>query len=182
MTFKSKFPIWVNIGVKGVGICYSHLVYFCGHLLYFMVIRYIFPPFWSVVPRKIWQHCFRVHVRQVEWQALRHAGLRLRVQEAERGRLDDTAADFSAIWVTLLKSSRPISGAKPVFVPLLGSMLHARTFVGDFIVYGQKCCHCLKTNVMIKMINKNHRYDPWSQSYFGPLPTIRQSRVAAPAL
>jgi hypothetical protein len=30
---------------------------FCGHLLYFVAICYIFPPFWYVVPRKIWQPC-----------------------------------------------------------------------------------------------------------------------------
>jgi hypothetical protein len=62
--------------MEDVGICiYDHLVYFTaiwyilrlfgiffGHLvyvgMYFMVIRYIFP-FWSTVPRKIWQPCSR---------------------------------------------------------------------------------------------------------------------------
>jgi hypothetical protein len=52
--------------MENVGIFHVHLVYFtvignilrpfglfCGHLLYFS-------PFWYVVPRKIWQSCWRV--------------------------------------------------------------------------------------------------------------------------
>jgi hypothetical protein len=65
--FKPEFPIWVNF--EDVGIFCGHLVYilhiwpsgiFCGHLVYifyahlvyFVVIWYIF---WYVAPRTIWQ-------------------------------------------------------------------------------------------------------------------------------
>jgi hypothetical protein len=47
--------------MEDVRIFYGLLVYFvafcifCGHLEYSMVIWYIFPPFWYVARKKIWQ-------------------------------------------------------------------------------------------------------------------------------
>jgi hypothetical protein len=64
--FEPKIPNWVNFGglaMENVGIFYgvwSHFAaiwyifcpfgIFCGNVVYF-------PPFWYVVPRKIWQPC-----------------------------------------------------------------------------------------------------------------------------
>jgi hypothetical protein len=69
--FKPKIQIWVNF----VGYCNGRCWYslrpfgiFYNHLLYIMAILYIFwlfgifPPFWYVVARKIWQPC-SVHGR-----------------------------------------------------------------------------------------------------------------------
>jgi hypothetical protein len=62
--FKPRIPIWQileGLSKEGVGLFYSHLVYFmaigvfCGHLVYLMVIWYTFSTLWYVVPRKIWQ-------------------------------------------------------------------------------------------------------------------------------
>jgi hypothetical protein len=48
--FKPKIPIWVNFGRSRNGTFYCHLMYilrpfgiFCGYLVYFMVIWYVFP-------------------------------------------------------------------------------------------------------------------------------------------
>jgi hypothetical protein len=55
--FKPKIPIWVNFGGSCNGKCWyirSILLpfgLFYGHLVYF-------PPFWYIVPRKIWQSCY----------------------------------------------------------------------------------------------------------------------------
>jgi hypothetical protein len=42
---------------------------FCGHIVYFMVIWYIFSRvFWYVVPREIWQHCIWARfLKQWSW-------------------------------------------------------------------------------------------------------------------
>jgi hypothetical protein len=61
--FKPKIPIWVNFGWSCNGWCWHVL----AHFVYFIAIWYIlwalgkfygslvyFPPFWSIIPRKIW--------------------------------------------------------------------------------------------------------------------------------
>jgi hypothetical protein len=66
--FKTKIPIWVNLGGpwngKGWCILWTFGIYF-GHLEYISAIWsfsgnlvYI-SPFWIIVPRKIWQPCLR---------------------------------------------------------------------------------------------------------------------------
>jgi hypothetical protein len=49
--FKTKLPIWVNIGGSS-NVKYWYILcpfgMFCDHLVYFS-------PFWHIVPRKIWQ-------------------------------------------------------------------------------------------------------------------------------
>jgi hypothetical protein len=64
---KPKIPVWVNFGGSRNERCLSILLpfgLFYGHLVCFKVIWYILwlfgivPPFWYVVPRKIWQHWF----------------------------------------------------------------------------------------------------------------------------
>jgi hypothetical protein len=81
--FRPKIAIWVNFGASCNGSCWYiswTLGLFCGYSIYFMAIRYIlwpfgifyghwvylwfifvvyFSPFWNIVPRKIWQPCFR---------------------------------------------------------------------------------------------------------------------------
>jgi hypothetical protein len=61
--FKPKIPIWVNFGGSSNGrgwyILWPYFRpfgLFCGHLVHFMVIWYIFL-FWYVVLRKIWHPC-----------------------------------------------------------------------------------------------------------------------------
>jgi hypothetical protein len=65
-----KSELWVNFGVV---LQWKMLVYICilwtfgqflrtlgrfyGHLVYFVVIWYMFPVFGNVLPRKIWQPC-----------------------------------------------------------------------------------------------------------------------------
>jgi hypothetical protein len=52
-----------GLAIKDVSIFYDHLVYFTafGYILWQYGIFYgcleCFPPFWYVVPRKIWQPC-----------------------------------------------------------------------------------------------------------------------------
>jgi hypothetical protein len=54
--FWRDFQLKVLVYFWPLGLIHSHLVYIiCGHLEYFTVVWYIFPPFWYVVPRKIWQ-------------------------------------------------------------------------------------------------------------------------------
>jgi hypothetical protein len=67
--FKPKIPSWVNFRGSCNGKCwyilcpfslfYGHWKYFmamfCDHLVYF-------PPFWYVVPRKIWQLCIELPI------------------------------------------------------------------------------------------------------------------------
>jgi hypothetical protein len=57
-----------GLAKEDVGIFYSHLVYFTALWYFmwpfgiFMVIWYIFPHFWYVVPGKIWQNSNRFNV------------------------------------------------------------------------------------------------------------------------
>jgi hypothetical protein len=64
---KQTSHFWVNFGGSCNGRCWSILRsfgIFCGHLVHFMVIWFIFSPFWCVVPRKIWQPCLSNHNRR----------------------------------------------------------------------------------------------------------------------
>jgi hypothetical protein len=52
--------------MEGVGILHVHLVYFKAvwyilwqYGIFYSYLVYIFSPFWYVVPRKIWQPCFK---------------------------------------------------------------------------------------------------------------------------
>jgi hypothetical protein len=64
--FQTKIATWVHFGGSCNGRCWCTLWIFgllYGHLIYFMAIWYIlwsfgiFPPFWYIVPREIWQPC-----------------------------------------------------------------------------------------------------------------------------
>jgi hypothetical protein len=61
--------------MEDVGRFHGHLVYlrpfyiFHGHLVYFVAMWYIFPPFWYIVPRKIWQPWFAAAEIYVEQSA-----------------------------------------------------------------------------------------------------------------
>jgi hypothetical protein len=68
--FEQKIQIWVNFGRSRNERCWyltgPNVIFLlpsgtiCGHWVHFVVIWYIFPPFWYyVVPRKIWQPWFK---------------------------------------------------------------------------------------------------------------------------
>jgi hypothetical protein len=60
LIFRPKIAIWVDFGRSCSGRCWCNLWtfgLFYGHLIFSMDIWYIFPPFWYIVPRKIWQPC-----------------------------------------------------------------------------------------------------------------------------